>query len=67
MSEVSTFLYFQCQNVGSDGFDAQWKCETDMDDSYRFGKIQVTCEGYDYPNDPYVLRGILTSQTIVLK
>lgn len=28
-----------------------------MDDSYRFGEIVVSCEGYDYPDDPYVLKG----------
>ena len=43
--------------MGSDGFDVQWECKTEMDDSYRFGKIQVSCEGYDYPNDPYILKG----------
>ena len=47
----------QCINRGSDGFDAQWECKTDMDSAYRFGKIQVSCEGYDYPDDPYILRG----------
>jgi len=50
-------MLFQCRNVGSDGFDVQWECKAEMDDSYRFGKIQVSCEGYDYPNDPYVLKG----------
>ncbi|XP_053395306.1 store-operated calcium entry-associated regulatory factor-like [Mercenaria mercenaria] len=47
----------QCINRGSDGYDVQWECKTDMDNSYRFGKLQVTCEGYDYPEDPYILRG----------
>lgn len=28
-----------------------------MDSKYRFGKIDVSCEGYDHPDDPYVLRG----------
>ena len=28
-----------------------------MDAAYRFGRIQVSCEGYDYPEDPYVLKG----------
>ena len=28
-----------------------------MDNSYQFGRIQVSCEGYDYPDDPYVLKG----------
>ena len=25
--------------------------------TYQFGRIQVTCEGYDYPDDPYILKG----------
>jgi hypothetical protein len=28
-----------------------------MDSKYRFGKIDVNCEGYDHPDDPYILRG----------
>ncbi|ODM98944.1 Store-operated calcium entry-associated regulatory factor [Orchesella cincta] len=47
----------QCYNKGSDGYDVQWECKTDMDNAYKFGKISVTCEGYDYPDDPYVLKG----------
>lgn len=47
----------QCYNRGSDGYDVQWECKTDMDNEYRFGKIEVSCEGYDYPDDPYVLKG----------
>ncbi|RUS89265.1 hypothetical protein EGW08_003008 [Elysia chlorotica] len=47
----------QCINMGSDGHDIQWECKTDMDNAYRFGNVEVTCEGYDYPNDPYVLKG----------
>ncbi|XP_061419625.1 store-operated calcium entry-associated regulatory factor [Lethenteron reissneri] len=47
----------QCLNRGHDGVDVQWECKADMDSSYRFGSISVSCEGYDYPDDPYVLRG----------
>jgi len=35
----------------------QWECKCDMDNAFRFGEISVTCEGYDYPEDPYVLKG----------
>ena len=28
-----------------------------MDNKYRFGRIDVNCEGYDYPDDAYILRG----------
>ena len=47
----------QCLNRGSDGYDVQWECKADMDHEYRFGKLQVSCEGYENPDDPYVLRG----------
>lgn len=47
----------QCYNRGSDGIDVQWECKTDMDNAYRFGQISVSCEGYAYPDDPYVLKG----------
>lgn len=47
----------QCQNQGSDGIDVQWECKADLGSSYRFGSTTVVCEGYDYPDDPYVLAG----------
>lgn len=47
----------QCYNRGSDGLDIQWECKTDMDTKFRFGKISVSCEGYDYPEDPFILAG----------
>jgi len=47
----------QCYNQGSDGTDVQWECKADMDNAYRFGKVQVSCEGYDSPYDPYILKG----------
>ncbi|XP_020911780.1 store-operated calcium entry-associated regulatory factor [Exaiptasia diaphana] len=47
----------QCYNRGSDGFDVQWECKADMDNKYRFGEVAVNCEGFDYPDDPYILKG----------
>lgn len=47
----------QCQNKGWDGVDVQWECKTDMDNSYRFGRVEVSCEGYNHQADPYVLTG----------
>ena len=49
--------HVQCYNRGSDGYDIQWECKTEMNNKYRFGKIDVTCEGYEYADDPYVLAG----------
>uniref|UniRef100_A0A914CRI5 Store-operated calcium entry-associated regulatory factor n=1 Tax=Acrobeloides nanus TaxID=290746 RepID=A0A914CRI5_9BILA len=47
----------QCYNRGFDGRDVQWECKAEMSDDFQFGRISVTCEGYDYPEDPYILAG----------
>ena len=47
----------QCQNQGSDGKDAQWACTTELDGAFRLGVTEVACEGYEYPDDPYILTG----------
>lgn len=47
----------QCYNRGFDGVDVQWECKTDMDNAFRFGDVEVSCEGYSHRDDPYVLRG----------
>ncbi|XP_019215997.1 store-operated calcium entry-associated regulatory factor isoform X1 [Oreochromis niloticus] len=47
----------QCVNKGWNGFDVQWECRTDMDNTYRFGHIEVSCEGYSHPADAYILKG----------
>ena len=48
----------QCTNVGWDGRDVQWRCEThDMPSDLKFGRMEVNCEGYESPDDEYVLEG----------
>ncbi|XP_068448094.1 store-operated calcium entry-associated regulatory factor isoform X4 [Clinocottus analis] len=47
----------QCQNKGWDGVDVQWECKSDMDNAYRFGRIEVSCEGYSNPADALILKG----------
>ncbi|KAF9924405.1 hypothetical protein FBU30_005630 [Linnemannia zychae] len=47
----------QCTNSGFDGHDVQWRCQADLPDNLRFGEIEVYCEGYAYPDDPFVLKG----------
>ncbi|CAE6448798.1 unnamed protein product [Rhizoctonia solani] len=37
--------------------DSDWKCEADLPASLRFGKLHVSCEGWDRPGDPYVFKG----------
>lgn len=46
---------FQCQNDGFDGYDVQWTCNANMPDNIEFGDIEVSCEGFDFPEDPFVL------------
>ena len=54
---VHTFHSIVIINVFMDCLFFQWECKSDMDNAYRFGSIEVTCEGYDYPEDSYVLKG----------
>jgi hypothetical protein len=49
------FIYVAFLGDALDGVDVQWKCEAaDMPKSIKFGRVEVTCEGYDYPDDPFV-------------
>lgn len=47
----------QCRNAGTDGVDVQWRCDAELDKSVKFGELQVSCEGYANPDDPFVLKG----------
>merc|ERR1712107_343395 len=47
----------QCYNRVSDGRGVQWECKAVIDNGLRFGQVEVVCEGYDYPDDPYILAG----------
>ncbi|RUS15528.1 hypothetical protein BC938DRAFT_476912 [Jimgerdemannia flammicorona] len=55
--DVHTPEVVQCTNTGFDGRDVQWKCEADLPTEFRFGPLEVSCEGFEYPDDPYVLAG----------
>ena len=49
----------QCINVGPDGNNVQWKCQANLPDwlSFKDSDSNVSCEGYEYPTDPYILAG----------
>ncbi|TKX25618.1 putative SOCE-associated regulatory factor of calcium homoeostasis [Elsinoe australis] len=49
----------RCRNVGSDYDvnDVQWTCEASLSEDFKLGSTEVICEGYDSPDDPYVLKG----------
>ncbi|KAL0208487.1 hypothetical protein P9112_011074 [Eukaryota sp. TZLM1-RC] len=46
-----------CRNVGIDGNDVVWECSADVPSNTRLGRVEVSCEGWDYPEDPYVVTG----------
>lgn len=49
----------RCTNEGSD-YDAdnvQWSCKASLPDEFKLGSTDVTCEGYESSDDPYVLKG----------
>ncbi|KDQ59196.1 hypothetical protein JAAARDRAFT_175961 [Jaapia argillacea MUCL 33604] len=47
----------RCVNLGGSGTEVDWKCEADLPETLRFGRVEVSCEGYSKPGDPYVLKG----------
>lgn len=46
----------RCVNLGGEGTDVDWKCEADLPESLRLGRVQVSCEGWTGPGDSYVLK-----------
>ena len=49
----------RCTNEGSD-YDAesiQWACKASLPDEFKLGSTDVSCEGYESSDDPYVLKG----------
>ncbi|KAF9003958.1 hypothetical protein BDQ17DRAFT_1355203 [Cyathus striatus] len=51
------YPFIRCTNLGGSGTDVDWKCEADLPESLRFGKVDVSCEGWSRPGDNYVLKG----------
>ncbi|KAH7915657.1 DUF1183-domain-containing protein [Hygrophoropsis aurantiaca] len=47
----------RCKNIGGSGTEVDWKCEADLPSSLRFGKVEVSCEGWNGPGDPFVMKG----------
>jgi hypothetical protein len=46
-----------CTNSGSAGSgNIQWKCTGDVGSGYKFGRVNVNCEGHDSREDRYVLQ-----------
>ncbi|KAL1642030.1 hypothetical protein SLS58_005618 [Diplodia intermedia] len=49
----------RCKNAGSDYDDEniQWTCQASLPEEFKLGSTDVICEGYDSPDDPYILKG----------
>jgi len=47
----------RCENIGGSAGEVDWKCEADLPASLRFGRVEVSCEGWSGPGDAYVLKG----------
>jgi hypothetical protein len=47
----------QCYNKGHNGLDVVWKCEAQLKPGFKLGTTNVNCEGYNYPDDPFILAG----------
>lgn len=49
----------RCKNAGAD-YDEnniQWTCTAPLPEEFKLGSTDVICEGYDSPDDPYILKG----------
>ncbi|RMJ12468.1 hypothetical protein BHE90_007188 [Fusarium euwallaceae] len=49
----------RCTNQGSSwgDEDIEWSCTASLPEELKLGSTDVICEGYAYPDDPYVLKG----------
>lgn len=49
----------RCKNAGAeyDAEDIQWTCQASLPPEFKLGSTEVMCEGYESPDDPYVLKG----------
>ncbi|CAI6333426.1 unnamed protein product [Periconia digitata] len=49
----------RCKNAGADYDEeaVQWTCTASLPEEFKLGSTDVICEGYDYPDDPYILKG----------
>ncbi len=49
----------RCTNEGVDYDEnnVQWSCKASLPEEFKLGSTDVTCEGYESSEDPYVLKG----------
>ncbi|KAK4650476.1 hypothetical protein QC762_707760 [Podospora pseudocomata] len=59
LPEASSITTMRCLNTGSSytSEDIEWSCTASLPPTLRLDRTEVICEGYDSPDDPYVLKG----------
>ncbi|KAK4192067.1 transmembrane protein [Podospora australis] len=59
LPEISTIQTMRCLNKGSSytSEDIEWSCTASLPSTLKLDRTEVICEGYDGPDDPYVLKG----------
>lgn len=57
INESNRVTSILCKNIGFDGIDVTWECNSVLDNDIKLGTVDVFCEGYDYPDDPFILKG----------
>ncbi|OAP57544.1 hypothetical protein AYL99_08282 [Fonsecaea erecta] len=57
--KLYTVDVMRCTNEGSDYDEnnVQWSCRASLPEEFKLGSTDVTCEGYESSEDPYVLSG----------
>nr|XP_027199985.1 store-operated calcium entry-associated regulatory factor-like [Dermatophagoides pteronyssinus] len=56
----------QCFNVGSNQ-SIEWECRGDMPSKYKLVQVNMSCEGYDSPQDQYILADSCALQYSIAK
>ncbi|KAK3990239.1 transmembrane protein [Cladorrhinum sp. PSN332] len=59
LPDTSDIRTMRCRNAGSSytSQDIQWSCTASLPSTLKLDTTNVICEGYDSPDDVYVLRG----------
>ncbi|KAK4173477.1 transmembrane protein [Triangularia setosa] len=59
LPEAAQITTMRCTNTGSSytSEDIEWSCTASLPSTLRLDRTEVICEGYDSPDDPYVLKG----------
>ncbi|KAK4455852.1 store-operated calcium entry-associated regulatory factor [Podospora aff. communis PSN243] len=59
LCKLYTIPTMRCTNQGSSysSEDIEWACTAELPSTLKLGSTEVICEGYDSPDDPYVLKG----------